>query len=138
MSAVDVAVTRRADQIKTLRRSISNLEKQVTQGTFAEQGSYLRKHADWCREQIESTNAEIDRLGSLSDDELIASFCPEVAQEKVLQRAMERGEVATDIRDVLARGARAPEQVVVSRHPLPVRREGGSVGTPWGSIVQTP
>jgi hypothetical protein len=123
MSAVDVASARRSDQIKMLNRSVSNLDKQVTQGRFAEAGSYLRKHSVWAAEQIETINAEISRLSNLSDDELVAEFAPEVAQAKAIAKDLEdNGPVEFD---PMGRGAMMPKQVVVQRTPRPVRREGG-------------
>jgi hypothetical protein len=123
MSAVHIAEARRADRVRVINRSIANLEKQITQGSFSEPGSYLRKHADWCREEIGNLQAEIERLGALDHDALIAEFAPEVARDKAIQEDLAKnGPVEFD---PLGRGAMLPRQQVVRRTPPPVRREGG-------------
>jgi hypothetical protein len=123
MAAIHVAQARKGDRVKTINHAISNLEKQVTQGTFSPAGSYARSHADWCRQEIGNLKAEIERIAGLADDALIAEFAPEVAREAAIEADIaENGPVEFD---PLGRGAMAPKGVVVSKTPPPVRREGG-------------
>jgi hypothetical protein len=80
--------------------------------------------ARWCLAEKSRLQREIARIGNLADDDLVKEFCPEVERDRAVQEAIDAG-AATDIRDVLARGNRGPEQEVVSRNAPPVRREGG-------------
>jgi hypothetical protein len=88
MTAIHVAEARRGDRIRAINRSIASLEQQAAQGAFSAADSYMATHAKWCRGEVENLKAEIERLGNLSADDLVAMFCPEVAREAAVQKDM--------------------------------------------------
>jgi hypothetical protein len=127
MAAIHVAITRRADRIRLINRQVASLDTQIAHGAIGTSGMPVQSLVDqveYCRGEKDRLLGEVTRLSNLSDDDLVAELVPEVARDKAIQQAIDAG-APTELRDVLARGERAPEQVVVSRTPLPVRRVGG-------------
>lgn len=130
MSAVHVGEARKHDRIKAINRQVASLDQQIARGAIGAGGmivQQLAEHVEFCKTEKARLLAEVTRLSELGPGQLIAELVPEVARERATQEAIEAG-APTDIRDVLARGGRQPDQVVVSNHPRPVRREGGEPG----------
>jgi hypothetical protein len=126
MSATTVAHGRRGDRIKTIDRQIGSLNKDIARGVIGAGGmpdTYLTERRDYLISEVKRLQGEIERLGQLSDKDLVKELVPEAAAaERVAHK------------DDLKRGAMIPQGVEVSRTPPPVRRDGGDPVTPWDQM----
>lgn len=119
--------------IRTIDRQIASLNKDIALGAIGAGGmpdACLTERRDYLIGEVKRLQGEVERLGHLSDADLIAELVPETAQaERVASK------------DALQRGRMLPQAVEVSKTPPPVRREGGDPRTPWdqmGSGAATP
>jgi hypothetical protein len=127
MSAVNIAQARRADRIRTINRSISNLDRQIARGDLGADGmknSYLTQHAEWCKGEKVRLLDEVHRLSELSDEELVAELVPEVEREKAIAKDLEEnGPVGFE--DTLpARNAAPRVDIVTNERTFSARRIG--------------
>jgi hypothetical protein len=133
MSAITVAQGRRGDRIKTIDRQIASLNKDIARGVIGAGGmpdAYLTERREYLASEVKRLEAEIVRLGQLSDNDLVQELVPEAARAAVIAD-----------KDNLKRGHMVPQAVEVHREPPPVRRDGGDPVTPWdqmGSGAATP
>jgi hypothetical protein len=123
MSAINVAQGRRGDRVRTIDRQVASLNKDIATGVIGAGGmpdAYLAERRYYLISEVKRLQNEIDRLGQLSDADLIAELVPEATRAAVIAD-----------KDDLKRGAMVPQGVEVHREPPAVRRDGGNPGIPW-------
>jgi hypothetical protein len=123
MSAITVAHGRRGDRVRTIDRQIASLNRDIDRGTIGAGGmpdAYLAERRDYLISEVKRLQNEIDRLGQLSDNDLVKELVPEAARAAVIAD-----------KDNLKRGHMVPQGIEVHREPPPVRRDGGNPGIPW-------
>jgi len=114
MSYLPAAKSGVGAELRRLKAHLEVLDKQERANQFV-QTDYAKLRLSQIADERVATKAEIAELEGLSDEALIERFNP----------PQERPDEGIPTAELAGRGARLPQQVVVSRTPPPVRHYGG-------------
>jgi len=129
---VSVALARRGTELNRLNAAIAGLDRDLAQGPWDRNGLRTEgraQHYEWLKAEKTRLEAEVQRLGSLDDDALVAELVPEVARAEALRDV----DMPTLTEILPARGTSIPVRKVLHTDAPPVRRTGPEPAMPWNT-----
>jgi hypothetical protein len=133
MSQVAIAESRRGSEVQRLTRQIESLEREIGAGVFDRNGApnpYLMERREWLQSEVKRLNAEVERMGNLTNEQMISEFVPEVAAAEAAA-----DQPRPSVADVTNRGASITPEIRLVNHAKPYHRPASAEpGVPWDQM----